>query len=205
MSIKITPQSDSNLDVTLTESDNLISLDLQPASIVITGAGLGTVTQVLSGTGLTGGPITQSGTLAIDATVATLVGAQALTNKTGLISQWTNDAGYITSETDNQTLSFANPNISISSGNTVDLSALSTTSLAFSAITSTPTTLAGYGITDGAGGAGTVTSIIAGTGLSGGTITSTGTVAIDSTVATLTGAQELTNKTGVISQWTNAR
>ena len=45
------------------------------------------------------------------------------------------------------------------------------------------------------GNAGTVTSIIAGTGLSGGTITGTGTVAIDSTVATLTGTQTLTNKT----------
>jgi hypothetical protein len=45
------------------------------------------------------------------------------------------------------------------------------------------------------GGTGTVTSIIAGTGLSGGTITSTGTIAIDSTVATLTGTQTLTNKT----------
>jgi len=44
-------------------------------------------------------------------------------------------------------------------------------------------------------GGGTVTSIIAGTGLSGGTITSTGTIAIDSTVATLTGTQTLTNKT----------
>jgi hypothetical protein len=44
-------------------------------------------------------------------------------------------------------------------------------------------------------GAGTVTSITAGTGLSGGTITTTGTIAIDSTVATLTGTQTLTNKT----------
>jgi hypothetical protein len=44
-------------------------------------------------------------------------------------------------------------------------------------------------------GAGTVTSITAGTGLTGGTITSTGTIAIDSTVATLTGTQTLTNKT----------
>jgi hypothetical protein len=43
--------------------------------------------------------------------------------------------------------------------------------------------------------AGTVTSITAGTGLSGGTITSTGTVAIDSTVVTLTGSQALTDKT----------
>jgi hypothetical protein len=43
-------------------------------------------------------------------------------------------------------------------------------------------------------GSGTVTSITAGTGLSGGTITSTGTIAIDSTVTTNSGTQTLTNK-----------
>ncbi len=42
---------------------------------------------------------------------------------------------------------------------------------------------------------GTVTSITAGTGLSGGAITTSGTIAIDSTVATLTGTQTFTNKT----------
>ena len=42
----------------------------------------GTVTSVATGTGLTGGPITGSGTIAIDATVATLTGSQTLTNKT---------------------------------------------------------------------------------------------------------------------------
>jgi hypothetical protein len=47
-----------------------------------------------------------------------------LTNKSGNISQWTNDAGYLTSETDSQTLSFTSPNLTISNGNTVDLSAL---------------------------------------------------------------------------------
>jgi hypothetical protein len=41
---------------------------------------------------------------------------------------------------------------------------------------------------------GTVTSIIAGTGLSGGTITNSGTIAIDSTVTTNSGTQTLTNK-----------
>lgn len=47
----------------------------------------------------------------------------------------------------------------------------------------------------GAGsGGGTVTSIIAGTGLTGGTITSSGTIAIDSTVTTNSGTQTLTNK-----------
>jgi len=49
-----------------------------------------------------------------------------LINKSGNISQWTNDAGYLTSETDSQTLSFSNPNLTISNGNSVDLSALDT-------------------------------------------------------------------------------
>ena len=47
-----------------------------------------------------------------------------LTNKSGNISQWTNDAGYITEAEDNQTLSFTSPNLSISAGNSVDLSTL---------------------------------------------------------------------------------
>jgi len=41
----------------------------------------GTVTSVATGTGLTGGPITGTGTIAIDATVATLTGTQILSNK----------------------------------------------------------------------------------------------------------------------------
>ena len=40
------------------------------------------VSSVATGTGLTGGPITSTGTIAIDSTVATLTGAQTLTNKT---------------------------------------------------------------------------------------------------------------------------
>ena len=75
------------------------------------------------------------------------------TNKSGNISQWTNDAGYLTSETDSQTLSFSTPDLTISNGNTVDLTTLKTTSLPFSSITSTPTTIAGYGITDAFSGA----------------------------------------------------
>lgn len=39
------------------------------------------VTSVATGTGLTGGPITSTGTIAIDSTVATLTGTQTLTNK----------------------------------------------------------------------------------------------------------------------------
>ena len=40
------------------------------------------VTSIATGTGLTGGPITSTGTISIDSTVATLAGTQTLTNKT---------------------------------------------------------------------------------------------------------------------------
>ena len=42
----------------------------------------GTVTSVATGTGLTGGPVTTTGTISIDSTVVTLSGSQTLTNKT---------------------------------------------------------------------------------------------------------------------------
>jgi hypothetical protein len=43
---------------------------------------IGSVLSVATGTGLTGGPITSTGTIAIDSTVVTLTGTQTLTNKT---------------------------------------------------------------------------------------------------------------------------
>ena len=46
---------------------------------ITTGTG---VTSVATGTGLTGGPITSTGTISIDSTVVTLTGTQTLTNKT---------------------------------------------------------------------------------------------------------------------------
>ena len=120
-----------------------------------------------------------------------------LTNKSGAISQWTNDAGYITSETDNQTLAFTTPNLSISNGNSVDLSALNTTTLAWSAITSTPTTIAGYGITDAFDGA-------------YGSLTGTPTIPTNNNqltngaaYITASSTDTLTNKGGSNSQWTN--
>tara|TARA_R110001632_G_scaffold36316_3_gene91602 strand:- start:1860 stop:4229 length:2370 start_codon:yes stop_codon:yes gene_type:complete len=88
------PADDLNLAVEVTESNDMVTINITPA-IVNTGGG--GVTSVDTGSGLTGGPITSTGTIAIDATVATLTGAQALSNKTGLISQWTNDSAYITS------------------------------------------------------------------------------------------------------------
>ena len=61
------PTDDENLEVTVIDDPDLVVLNINPASI--TGAGgSGTVTNVATGTGLTGGPITTTGTIAIDET-----------------------------------------------------------------------------------------------------------------------------------------
>jgi hypothetical protein len=97
----------------------------------------------------------------------------------------------------------------IQSGNTVAALTITSASVVDLAVTGTTSFdgaqgTAGQVLTSGGAGntptwttpsgSGTVTSIIAGTGLSGGTITTSGTIAIDSTVTTNSGTQTLTNK-----------
>jgi hypothetical protein len=125
--------------------------------------GTGTVTQINTGTGLTGGPITATGTISIDSTVVTLTDTQTLTGKS-------------------------------ISGATNTLSAISNASLTNSSVT-----INGSAVS--LGGSITVTAtasnaLTIGTGLTGTSYNGSApvTIAIDSTVATLTGSQTLTNK-----------
>ena len=59
-----------------------------------------------------------------DSGYTTASSTETLTNKSGNVSMFTNDAGYLTAQTDSQTLSFSSPNLTITNGNSVDISAI---------------------------------------------------------------------------------
>jgi len=115
-------------------------------------SGTGTVTSVTGGTGLSGGTITTSGTLAVS--YGTSAGTACEGNDSRL-----SDARTPTAHTH-------------APGDIQQGGATSGQVLEWSGSAWAPATLSG-------GGGGTVTSVTAGTGLSGGTITGTGTIAAD--------------------------
>ena len=104
------PTDDLNLAVEVTESNDMVTLNITPASVNVTSA----VTSVN----------TLTGNVVLTTANTTFISADStdtLTNKSGSNLQWTNDAGYITNAEDDQTLSFVNPDLTISNGNTVDI------------------------------------------------------------------------------------
>jgi hypothetical protein len=140
------------------------------------GGGSGTVTSVdvsvSSPFTSSGGPITSAGTI----TLGLLSGYQIPT--TTNVSNWNTaynwgnhaSAGYLTSEVDGsttneiQTLGTSGNNITLTSGGSVTAPyATSAGSVAWSGVTSKPTTLSGYGITDGISSSNTYYGSVTGT------------------------------------------
>jgi len=172
----------------------------------VSGGGAGTTTNALTiGTGLSGTSFNGSAavTVAIDSTVATLTGSQTLTNKTlttPIISSISNTGtltlptatdtlvGRATTDTlTNKTLSSAVLTGTLTAGGGVGTNG--------QVLQSTVTGVQWATVSGGAAGT-TTNALTIGTGLSGTSFNGSAavTVAIDSTVATLTGAQTLTNK-----------
>ncbi len=154
-----------------------------------TAGGSGTVTSIATGAGLTGGPITTSGTIALDdlqllPTTACAVDRVPKWSGTGWVCL-NDNIGLEILQSGPGMLPGSLPGM-YATGDTIGLTArqlLPTTACAANQIPKWNGTA--WACADHSTGGGTVTSITAGAGLTGGTITGSGTLAIDPAAAVL--------------------
>jgi hypothetical protein len=152
------------------------------------GAPIGTVSNIATGTGLTGGPITTTGTIGLAATQL-LPPVACASNQ---VPQW-NGSAWACATTNTRTVMSVATGTGLTGGpitstGTINLAAtnlLPTAACAANQIPKWNGSAWACGNDNNSGG--TVTSITAGAGLTGGTITTSGTIAVDPTSSTLAG------------------